>query len=135
MPKDYSPVAVYYNKDLFKAAGLKFPSRELDVGAVPPATPSSSPRMAWRAYGRDDWPRLVDAVVRSLGGHLIAPDGSKVQGYMDSPATVKAITFWINLLTKDKVAPTPTAAKAVNGDRFASQKAAMRSPASGRRSA
>lgn len=125
LPKDYSSLAVYYNKDMFKKAGLAYPSAnwtwddfrrdaiKLTHGSV----------MGFTASG--DWSRLVDAVVRSLGGRLISPNGRTVTGYMNSPASVKAITFWVDLFTKDKVALTPTAAKAINGDTFASQKAAM----------
>ncbi len=126
LPKDYSPLAVYYNKDMFKAAGV----------------PTPSAHWTWTEFRRDalkltnggvygaalpgDWPRAVDAVVRSLGGKLDNSNGTKVVGYMDSGATVKAVQFWLDLFLKDKVAPTPAQASSLgSGDLFASQKAAM----------
>jgi multiple sugar transport system substrate-binding protein len=125
LPKDYSSLAVYYNKDMFKAAGVPFPSSNWtwDEFRRDAIKLTRNGVMGFTATG--DWSRLVDAVVRSLGGRLDSPNGRRVVGYMNSPASVKAITFWVNLFTKDKVALTPTQANAVNGDQFASQKAAM----------
>jgi multiple sugar transport system substrate-binding protein len=125
LPKDYSSLAVYYNKDMFKAAGIPFPSSNWtwDEFRADAIKLTKNGVEGFTAGG--DWSRLVDAVVRSLGGRLISADGRKVVGYMNSAASVKAIQFWVDLFLKDKVALTPTAAKAVNGDTFASQKAAM----------
>ncbi len=129
LPKDYSTLAVYYNKDLFKAAGV--------------AAPSSN--FTWDEFRRDalaltkksgTYSALIDpagarsasAVVDSFGGRLISADGKHIVGYMDSPATVKAITFWTGLVTKDHVAPTPAQfASATNGgaDPFAQGKVAL----------
>jgi len=125
LPKDYSSLAVYYNKDMFKAAGIPFPSNNWtwDQFRADAIKLTKNGVEGFTAGG--DWSRLVDAVVRSLGGRLISPDGRKVLGYMNSAASTKAVQFWVDLFNKDKVALTPTAAKAVNGDQFASQKAAM----------
>lgn len=129
LPKDYSPVAVYYNKALFKAAGLKFPGagytwQQLRSDALTLSKKSGS----WSVLMDATWQRLADAAVRSLGGSLVSKDGKHVQGYMDSPATVKAVTFFTNLVTKDHVAPTPTQrTAATNGgaDPFAQGKVGL----------
>lgn len=125
LPKDYSSLAVYYNKDMFKAAGLPFPSANWTWDEFRRDAIKLTKNGVMGFTGGGDWSRLVDAVARSLGGRLISADGRKVVGYMNSAASVKAIQFWVDLFNKDKVALTPTAAKAVNGDQFASQKAAM----------
>ncbi len=125
LPKDYSPLAVYYNKALLQKAGVPFPSNtwtwtdfrndalKLTKGGIYGATLSG------------DWPRLLDPFVRSFGGQLVSSDGRKVAGYMDSPATIKAVQLWIDLFRKDKIAPTPTQSSALGSDPFASGKAAM----------
>ncbi len=130
VPKDYSTLGVYYNKALFKVAGVPFP----------PAT-----GFTWDQFRSDalalskksgtysvlydpSWSRLADLVVRSFGGSLISADGKHIVGYMDSPTTVKAITFWSGLTTQDHVSPTPSQfATATNGgaDPFAQGKVAM----------
>jgi multiple sugar transport system substrate-binding protein len=129
LPKDYSTLAVYYNKDLFKAAGLSAPSSnftwdELRRDALALMKKSGT----YSVIVDPTNPRLAGAVVSSFGGRLISSDGKHVVGYMDSPTTVNAITFWTGLVTKDHVAPTPSQqASATNGgaDPFAQGKVAM----------
>jgi multiple sugar transport system substrate-binding protein len=129
LPKDYSSVAVYYNKALFKAAGLALPGagftwQQFRSDALALSKKSGS----WSVELSPDWSRLADAVVRSLGGSLISSDGKHVVGYMDSAATVKAVTFYTNLVTKDHVVPTPaqyTAATNGGADPFAQGKVGL----------
>jgi len=130
LPKDYSTLAVYYNKDLFKAAGLSDPSStnftwdELRKDALALSKKSGTYSMLNDPAGT----RAVSAVVDSFGGRLISADGKHIVGYMDSPATVNAITFWTNLVTKDHVMPTSAQfASATNGgaDPFAQGKVGL----------
>ncbi len=126
LPKDYSPLAVYYNKDMFKAAGVPFPTSNWTWADFRQDAIKLTKNGVYGAWLSGNWVREVEPVVRSLGGTLSSPDGMKVQGYMDSPATAKAIQFWVDLFTKDKVSPTPAQQSALNiGDAFASGKAAM----------
>lgn len=126
LPKDYSPLAIYYNVDMFKAAGVPLPTEGWTWDQFRQDAIKLTKNGVYGAALPGDWTRAVDPVVRSLGGQLDSPDGKKVQGYMDSPATVKAVQFWVNLFNKDKIAPTPAQSKALNiGDAFATGKAAM----------
>jgi multiple sugar transport system substrate-binding protein len=126
LPKDYSSLAIYYNKDMFKAAGLPFPSNTWTWDDFRRDAIKLTKNGVYGAWLPGDWPRAVDAVVRAFGGRLDSPDGKRVQGYMDSATTARAIEFWINLFSKDKISPTPSQASSLNlGDLFASQKAAM----------
>lgn len=126
LPKDYSPLAIYYNIDMFKAAGLALPKAGWTWDEFRQDAIKLTKNGVYGASLPGDWPRAVDAVIRSLGGQLDSPDGKKVLGYMNSPATIKAVQFWIDLFNKDKISPTPSQAAALNvGDLFASGKAAM----------
>lgn len=126
LPKDYSTIGIYYNKDMFRAAGVPFPSKNWTWSTFRKDAIKLTKNGVYGASLPGDWVRAVDPVVRSFGGALDNANGTKVQGYMNSPKTVKAITFWVNLFLKDKVAPTPTEASSLGvGDLFASQKAAM----------
>jgi len=126
LPKDYSPLAVYYNKDMFKAAGVALPSNNWTWNEFRADAIKLTKGGVYGAVLPGDWPRAVDAVVQSLGGQLDSPDGKKVVGYMDSAASAKAVQFWIDLFLKDKVSPTPAQASSLSiGDAFASGKAAM----------
>lgn len=39
------------------------------------------------------------------GGEILSPDGTRATGYLNSPATVQAFTFWGELYTKRQLAP------------------------------
>lgn len=39
------------------------------------------------------------------GGEILSPDGTRATGYLNSPATVQAFTFWGDLYTKRQLAP------------------------------
>lgn len=122
LPKDYSPLAMYYNKDMFKAAGLPYPSGAWTWDDFRRDALKLTRNGVYGALLPGTWVRAAGAVVRSLGGRLDSADGKQVQGYMDSPATVKAVQFWIDLFTKDKVSPMPSQSL---GDPFATGHAAM----------
>jgi ABC-type glycerol-3-phosphate transport system substrate-binding protein len=58
--------------------------------------------MAGDAY----WTRGILPIIYQNGGDIISPDGTKVSGYLDSDATIEALTWYTDLFLKDKVAPT-----------------------------
>jgi len=39
------------------------------------------------------------------GGQILSPDGTRASGYLNSPATVQAFTFWGDLYAKRQLAP------------------------------
>ena len=126
LPKDYSTLAVYYNKDMFRAAGVPFPKKGWTLNQFRADAVKLTKNDIYGASLSGDWVREVDPFVRELGGHLDNSNGTKTVGYMNSPATVKAIQWWVDLFLKYKISPTPAAAKSLGiGDLFASQKAAM----------
>jgi multiple sugar transport system substrate-binding protein len=126
LPKDYSTLAVYYNKDMFKAAGVPFPKAGWTLNQFRSDAIKLTKNGNFGASLSGDWVREVDPFVRELGGHLDNANGTKTVGYMDSAATVKAIQWWVDLFLKYKISPTPAGAKSLGvGDLFASGKAAM----------
>lgn len=126
LPKDYSPIAIYYNKDMFRAAGVPFPKKGWTWNQFRSDAVKLTKNGVYGASLPGNWVRAVDPVVRSLGGQLDSSNGKKVLGYMNSAKTVKAIQWWVDLFLKYKIAPTPAEASALNsGDLFASGKAAM----------
>jgi multiple sugar transport system substrate-binding protein len=126
LPKDYSTIAVYYNKDMFKAAGVPFPKAGWTLNQFRADAVKLTKNGNYGASLSGDWVREVDPFVNELGGHLDNSNGTKTVGFMDSAATVKAIQWWVDLFLKYKISPTPAAAKSLGiGDLFASGKAAM----------
>jgi multiple sugar transport system substrate-binding protein len=131
LTKDYSPLAIYYNKDLFDKAGVPYPKDgwtwdDFQNTAVK-LTSGSGPDAQYGALLPGDWTRAVQTFVYQNGGEMSSPDGTKSTGYLDSPATVAAIQYYVDLYNKYHVSPSPadmgTTFKGV--DVFQTGKAAM----------
>ncbi|MEH7073098.1 ABC transporter substrate-binding protein [Neobacillus drentensis] len=105
IPLDIHPLVMYYNKDLFKAAGLdpeKAPTnREEFVAAAKKLTDSSK-----NQYGfviPTLWPNqfIFPTLLFQNGGELMK-DGKP---NYNSPEAVEALTFYRDLIQKEKVSP------------------------------
>jgi len=131
LTKDYSPLAIYYNKDLFDKAGVPYPKDgwtwdDFQNTAVK-LTSGSGPDAQYGALLPGNWTRAIEPFVFQNGGDVSSPDGTKTTGYLDSPATVEAIQYYVDLYNKYHVSPSPadmgTTFKGV--DLFQTGKAAM----------
>ena len=129
--KDYSPLAIYYNKDLFDKANVAYPKdgwtwEDFQNTAVK-LTSGSGPTAQYGVALPGNWTRAIEPFIFQNGGDVSSPDGTKTSGYLDSPATVEAIQYYVDLYNKYKVSPSPadmgTTFKGV--DLFQTGKAAM----------
>ena len=136
MTKDYSPLVLYYNKDLFKKAGIEAPKGEWTwadfLATAKKLTVKDGDKVVqWGFQGPDNWNdplwlRGIEPFVYQNGGTLIGDDNKTVTGAMNSPATVEAIQFYVDLFMKEKVAPgKQDLAGATDADLFKQGKAAM----------
>ena len=111
LPKGYTPMVMVYNKDLFDRAGLPYPTDD----------------WTWDDFVRiaknltrdtdgdgqiDQWGTAFDRRVFlwvpwvwSGGGDVLCPDGTKASGCLDSPATVAAIRWYTEWVTRDSIVP------------------------------
>ncbi|MGE5598542.1 MAG: ABC transporter substrate-binding protein [Bacteroidota bacterium] len=130
LPRDFQTIVLYYNKDRFKAAGLKEPDgtwtwetfrqacRKLTVDANKDGKPEK-----WGAWlDLTDMELIWSEFVWQNGGEIINKDYTKVM--LDQPAAYEALQFAADLIWKDKVAPDPGRASQY-GDSFKSGLAAM----------
>ncbi len=111
-PKDFNPIVVYLNVDLFEQAGVPLPDSTW--------TWDDFLRIAIQLTqdadgdGRNDTfgtrvPRnfyLWQPWVWSAGGDVLSPDGRRATGYLDSPETETAIRFLADLITVHDVVPS-----------------------------
>lgn len=105
IPLDIHPLIFYYNKDLFKAAGLDPENppknREEFVDAAKKLTDASKNQYGFVVPTL--WPNqfIFPTIVFQNGGQLI--EDGKVK--YDSPEAVEALTFLSDLIKKEKVSP------------------------------
>jgi multiple sugar transport system substrate-binding protein len=111
-PKDFNPIVVYLNKDLFEEAGVPLPA--------PDWTWSDFLSIAKRLTRDRDGDGRLDTFgtrvrrafylwqpwVWAAGGDVLSPDGRRASGYLDSPETERAIRFLTDLVTVHRVVPS-----------------------------
>jgi len=119
LPKDFNTLALFYNKDMFKAAGINEPPKTWE-----------ELRDVAKKLTKDGVKGLVlsadlarfDAFINQNGGSVYQ-DGKVT---LNLPQNAQALDFYVGLITKDKVADTPqNMGEGWNGDAFAAKKAAM----------
>jgi multiple sugar transport system substrate-binding protein len=107
IPKDFDTVALWYNKKLFDAAGVKYPDDswtwETFTDAAKKLTDPAKGVFGVAAFltGQEN----TYNTILQAGGSVISEDGKK-SGYAD-PATVEGLKIWTDLL---KAGASPTQA-------------------------
>jgi multiple sugar transport system permease protein len=110
-PKGFTPLVMFYNKRLFDRAGLPYPeagwtwddyleiSRQLTLaGDRQGVTEQFGTVFLTDLYLWQPW-------VWMNRGDIVSPDGESATGYFNSPETMEALEFLIELRTKHSVAP------------------------------
>ena len=101
MPFGADVFAIFYNKEWFDRANLPYPEGDWTWDQY--ADTALELKKANFMEGVDRFGGFLDfyilgleAMILSNGGSLIAPDGSQVSGYLDSPETVSAVQFAVD---------------------------------------
>lgn len=105
MPQSLGTPILYYNKDLFRRAGLdpEAPPRtwsELRQAARALTAKTGKPGVYVMTFGRDYGPQ---ALIVANGGRMLSEDGSKA--LFDSAEGIEALQLWQDLVVKDKTHP------------------------------
>jgi len=132
-----SPLIIYYNKTLFDAAGVDYPTADwtwddfLATAQKLTVTDASGKITQWGiqlpdSWGDLTWTRGIQPLIYQNGGSLLSKDGTTTTGYLNSDATVEALQWYFDLFETGKVAPTTADVSALSGmDLFANNKVAM----------
>jgi len=131
LPRYTSIYALFYNKDLFDAAGVPYPSQQKDWtwdaylktarALTRPAGPGRAAQ--WGCY-LDFWGSRIYPWLWQNGADLMDAARSKVT--LDTPEAAGAIRFLVELRHKYKVAPEPTPGERNEGlDLFCQGRVAM----------
>lgn len=95
LPKDFDTNAVWYNKALFDAAGVDYPSEDWtweDFRATAAALTGDG---VWGVAAPIDYQGGYYNTIFSAGGQVISDDGSSSE--IDSPEAIEGIEFWTDL--------------------------------------
>lgn len=133
LPQNISSQVVYYNKDLFDAAGQAYPNPDWDwaefrATALAMTQPDNNGDGEPDIHGLGLEPRLIRmaSFIWQNGGTVVDDPTSPTRLTLDSPAAMEAMTFVSNLSVIDGVVPNRTAeAVQSHGDRFLSGNVAM----------
>ena len=130
IPKDWTPRAIYYNKTVFDNAGIPYPTNDwtwdefVDIATALTMGEGPDKQYGWWSY---DSQYPIQGFVWSNGGDFISPDGMTATGYLDSPETIEAVTWYVSLQAELGIAPTAqtTATIGDNAVLFTNNKLAM----------
>ena len=116
VPMYQSSQAIFYNKRMFAELGLEPPvdpeeawtwekvvevARQLTKDLDGDGTPD-----IWGLIIEQiDRPYQLNPLLESKGAQLISPDGTTVNGYLNSPAAIEAMEFYGKLFNEWKIAP------------------------------
>lgn len=122
VPYDLGPYVLYYNKDLFDAAGVPVPQPGWSVDEFMTAAKALTKDGVY-GYAADGTPDTWLPYVLSIGGDYIA-DGKPD---LTNDKVVEGFTWVTELATKEQVAPAPPATGASNwpADQWRNGNAAM----------
>lgn len=113
VPLDFTPMVMYYNKQLFDQAGVPYPRdgwtwdefrdtcRKLTIRKPGVARP-----VQWGFYFENEMPYWI-TWLWSGGGDVLSPDGSRASGYFDGEKSVQAVEFLTDLVLNDRTASHP----------------------------
>ncbi len=111
-PKDFNPIVVYLNKDLFEEAGVALPDQDWTWDDF-----ETIAKQLTRDLDGDGRNETFGTQVRRVfylwqpwvwaaGGDVLSPDGRQATGYLNSPQTETAIKFLTDLVKVHQVVPS-----------------------------
>ncbi|MEW6224087.1 MAG: sugar ABC transporter substrate-binding protein [Chloroflexota bacterium] len=130
LPRDLNVIVLFYNKDMFDAAGVAYPDdtwtwdKLVEVGKQLTQDPDGDGTVdQWGIYTETtDMENAWSSFVWQAGGDILTEDGTT--SALDRPESAAGIQFLQDLIWKEKVVPDP-AIFAETGDAFEQGVAAM----------
>lgn len=106
-----NPINLYYNKDMFDAAGVAYPTDDWtwdDLFAAAEQLTVKNDDGSYEQYGfnAQNWPYAVLTYLESLGLNFMNEDGTECDGYMNDPKVAEALDKYFAMCEEpDKVSP------------------------------
>lgn len=110
--KDYNPMCLWYNKDMFDAAKVEYPNANWtwdDLYAAAKKLTAKNDDGTFKTFGfqAQSWAYAASCYLESKGLSYISPDGTTADGYFNSPDMAKALDWYFGMAEGDnRVSPT-----------------------------
>ncbi len=132
IPQNVSSLVVYYNKDLFDAAGLSYPTNEWThdefLAAARQLTQDTNGDGTIDQYGVGIKPNIfrLAPIIWQFGGQLVDDLEQPNRLMLDSPEALAAFQWFVDLQVKEQVVPDAVAESAESSEsRFLNGRLAM----------
>lgn len=94
--KDYNPMCLWYNKDMFDAAGVEYPNEnwtwdDLYEAAVKLTSKNDKGEFETFGFQAQSWGYAVACYLESMGLSYISEDYKTADGYLNNPELAKAM--------------------------------------------
>ncbi len=120
LPKDYSPLVMFYNRGHFDEAGLDYPDETWHWDDLVEATQTIVDQGLSRygiTFGNLLEDRHIEPFIWANNGAFSNDDGTQMTGYLDSPDTIEAMERIASLVFDRELTPDVSAAEALGGPR------------------
>jgi multiple sugar transport system substrate-binding protein len=114
LPKDFTPLGVYYNKAIFDEYGVDYPQDGWTwddllekAQALTKDRDGDGRTDLWGLQLTANWTTGFEYWIYAAGGRLISEDGTQYTGYLDSDEAIEAVQFYADLYNVYEVAPPP----------------------------
>ena len=131
-PFGSSMQVLYYNRALFKAAGVEPPSADIakrwsweQVMEAGKAIAKPADNLWGFSFEQQERPYQLLPLGQSLGGTALSADGFKASGFIDGPAFAEAFGFMQKMYTEAKISPPGQFDTALTPELFGAGKCAM----------
>lgn len=124
IPGDFTPMVMYFNKDLFDRFGVPYPKPGWTMDDFL-ATARALTREGKYGFKFTNWMPGWLPLAWNFGADVLDASGDRATGSFDGPKMVEAVDFFRSLIERDKVAPSLSAAAAQGYDPFLHGDAAM----------
>ncbi|GIO34057.1 MULTISPECIES: ABC transporter substrate-binding protein [Paenibacillus] len=133
LPKDFNPLALWYNKRMFDEAKIPYPSDKWTwddmIDAAKKLTKKDDKgKVTEFGFNATKWEYPIYIYLWLNGADIGNEDGTKAEGFMNSDKTIAAMEKYVALTKgEDRVSPTPQDTETLGGDSsmFMTDKLAM----------
>ncbi|MBW7456743.1 sugar ABC transporter substrate-binding protein, partial [Paenibacillus sepulcri] len=121
LPKDFNPLALWYNKKLFDDAKIEYPSADWTwddmTQAAQKLTKQENGKFTQFGFNAGTWEYPIYTYLWANGTDIANEDGSKAEGFMNGEKTVAAMEKYVALSKgENRVSPTPQDTQTLGGD-------------------